>query len=312
MKHSLCCLLLCIPLLAHGWGRQGHTFIGHVADLNLTPVARAAVQSLLVNDLDADGQLSGRHHLADIANWADEIRATPAGRQEASWHYRDVPVCEQSPGPCPEGHCIDEVLRHMVKVLRDNHASLQARNEALKWIVHLVGDMHQPLHVSDDDDHGGNWVKVRILDPHGRIFNLHQVWDTELVSLALREAPVDTQMPAHFISGSPDDWLRQSHQLGVKVAYGDLPGFACGQHVSEPILLNTDYLQRALPTIRQQLQLAGFRLAALLNQTLTSYTPLISINFDQDNHDRSRSFRQHPMPGTETRVVASDDSGDAS
>ncbi len=274
MKSGLCyLLLLCLPLLAHGWGRQGHAFIGHVADLNLTPAAHAAVQSLLANDLNADQQLSGRKTLADIANWADEIRATPEGRHESSWHYRDIPVCDQRPGPCPEGHCIDEVLHHMIQVLGDNHASQRARNEALKWVVHLVGDMHQPLHVSDHDDHGGNRVKVRLLEPHDRIINLHQAWDTELVSLALQEAPVDTQLPAHFIPGTPDDWLRQSHQIGVNVVYGDLPGFACGHPLSEPVLLDDHYLQHALPVIRQQLQLAGFRLAALLNQILASYLP---------------------------------------
>src|SRR6266576_1038771 len=128
---------------AWAWGGQGHRTIGAIAD------------RLLSCDVDKFGRLSGRSTLEAVSDWPDEITGTPAARPR--WHYDDVPVCGSVPKAryCPDGQCNSEQLKRLIIVLADTRAASRDRNEALKWVVHLVGDLHQPLHAADNGDRGG-------------------------------------------------------------------------------------------------------------------------------------------------------------
>jgi len=268
---------------ASAWGPQGHRTVGAIADRLLTPAARAEVATLLAADLDKFDNPSGRSTLESVAVWADEIRGTPADRPR--WHYDDVPVCGSAPRDsyCAGGECNSAQLERLTLVLADRHAELRARNEALKWIVHLVGDIHQPLHAADNGDQGGNRVRVALEGVHtrGRL-TLHGAWDSELVTLALetrsRQQPprdIDAlareagKLTAEAGQGTPSEWASQSNHLARNVAY-QYPGFACGSAPAGVVVLDRDYQREAEAIVRERLLLAGGRLANLLNETLVT------------------------------------------
>ncbi len=254
-------LLLCtlLSLGSPAWDRQGHANVARIASAHLDTASAQEVQRLLAADSDA----ADVHELADIASWADHIKRYAYGRERAAWHYEDMPVCSQSPAPCPQGRCLDTALHQQLQILADRKRSLAEREIALKWVVHLVADLHQPLHVSDDDDAGGNRLQVRLRE-QGRPHSLHWAWDhawvDAVVPLTTSEiGPIDDDIEA---------WIAQSHELGVRVAYGDLPGFRCGAALPQGLLLDTAYQDNARHVVALQIQRAGLRLAHLLNDTL--------------------------------------------
>ena len=274
-------------LPASAWGPQGHRTVGAIADRLLSPAAHAAVAQLLAQDLDKFGNPSGRSTLESVSVWADEIRGTPESRPR--WHYDDLPLCGAIARPlsCPEDECNSAQLHRLAGVLADARASARERDEALKWVVHLLGDIHQPLHAADNSDHGGNNVQVALsgVRTRGRV-SLHGAWDGELVQLALhtrghQQPPAENATLAaearglarRFGQGSPDSWALESNQLARRVAYA-FPGFACNHVPAGFVLLDGAYQARAVPIVRERLLLAGARLAALLNQTLAPASPV--------------------------------------
>jgi hypothetical protein len=271
----------CCAPPAWAWGPQGHRTVGAIADRLLTPAAHAAVAQLLSADVDKFGNLSGRSTLEAVSVWADELHGTPAAR--AAWHYDDVPVCGSEPKVryCRDGQCNTEQLRRLIGVLADSAAAPRERNEALKWVVHLVGDIHQPLHAADNGDRGGNRVPVTLagVRTRGRD-NLHRAWDNDLVRLALharnrQQPPPDIDALAAEArtlagkagQGSPDSWAVESNNLARNVAYR-YAGFACNSIPQRIVVLDEAYQQEAEAIVRERLLLAGARLATLLNQTL--------------------------------------------
>jgi hypothetical protein len=155
----------------------------------------------------------------------------------------------------------------MEKILQDNTASREQRDEALRFLVHFIGDMHQPLHAGERQDHGGNLVKVTF---EGQPLNLHAAWDGKLVeawfkldpdaSVKLREGAPASEREA-LAAGSLDDWLWQSQAAARDAAYAPLDQCKC-------TTLDQAYLEQAIPVLRLQLLRAGERLGRVLNETL--------------------------------------------
>jgi nuclease S1 len=271
---------------AWAWGPQGHRTVGAIADRLLSPAARALVLQILAGDRDKFGNPSGRTTLEAVAVWADEIRGSAADRPR--WHYDDIPVCGSAPREryCPDGQCSTAQLKRLLAVLADQRAQPPTRDEALKWVVHLVGDVHQPLHEADNGDRGGNLVPVALqgVRTRGRE-NLHRAWDGELVRLALhaggrQQPPRDIEaltreaqrLAADAGQGSVDSWAFESNNLARNVAY-TYPGFACNSVPPGMVVLDASYLREAQDIVRLRLLLAGARLAALLNLTLAPQAP---------------------------------------
>jgi len=273
-------LLLAAPL-ALAWGPQGHRTIGAIADRLLTPAAHAQVVQVLADDRDKFGNPSGRTTLEAVSVWADEVRGSLKDRP--AWHYDDIPICGATDKAryCPDGQCNSEQLKRLTAVLGDSRASARERDEALKWIVHLLGDLHQPLHAANNADLGGNRVAVALEGVHTRGHDtLHKAWDHDLVQLVLDAR--DHQRPPRDIDpfaseaahlerevgqGTPDSWARESNNLARNVAY-HYPGFACNSVPSAIVVLDAGYLGDAELVVRERLLLAGARLATLLNSTL--------------------------------------------
>jgi hypothetical protein len=286
---TLCRQLIVLALCAAangaalGFGIEGHRVVAGIANRYLDPTAARAVAELLQNDRDATGAPSGRRSLPEVGSWADEVRLTAIGRSTATWHYDNIPVCgSTSPAQfCSAGNCASARLDQMLAVLRDRNAPDEARNEALKWTVHLVADIHQPLHVADHRDRGGNGVAVSYFGetraPAGRL-NLHAIWDVHLVQGMLGESGGESAFVAQEISaaersdwssGTIADWIAQSHALAATVVYAKLPvGFACERPISDTVYIGMDYYRSATAILPLQLRRAGVRLAKLLNEAL--------------------------------------------
>lgn len=278
-------LVLAVPApTALGWGPEGHRLVGEIAARHLSSPAQARVAELLRDDRLADGSRSGRRTLADVANWADEIKDTDWGKRRGSWHYDDVPLCGSVGYAkyCRNGRCASAQIARQMEILGNERASPGQRNQALKWIVHLVGDIHQPLHAANHADRGGNRVQVSFFGerdnpPYGSL-NLHAVWDAHLVRRMLADrqgerawiaAPVTERQRAAWDAGSGSDWAAESHALARDLAYAALPvPVTCPGKIAGVVALDAAYYARAAPVVDAQLRKAGVRLAHVLNDTL--------------------------------------------
>ena len=277
MLRSLSILLLACAMAlpapaARAWGRHGHAAVATLAEANLTPAARAQVQLLLVDDLDRLEQPSGRKTLAAVASWPDEIRdeAQKADRKAyKGWHSRANQVCSDELGACRDGHCVDQLIISFAAILGDRNQPARTRNEALKWVVHLVGDLHQPLHSGIDRNRGAAKVVMSgvALDPDA---TLHTVWDTELANVALRDwkatAALGETRP--LPADAPTRWMIETREVALREVYQPLAGFTCAARLPQPLALDAAYQQRSVAVVRQQIERAGLRLAQLLNEQL--------------------------------------------
>lgn len=243
---------------AFGWGKEGHRLIAHLAMQHLNSNAKSRVAQLL-----AQGET-----LDSIASWADEVRN---GRPETStWHYINIPVAT-TPGDwklfCPQTGCVVGVIPELIAKIKDATLTTEQRGEALKFLVHFVGDMHQPLHVGDKGDRGGNDVRVVFLN---RPTNLHSTWDTPILETAEQRDPTlrpRLERKAGFFDrrrlakGKLDDWVWQGHAASRDTAYGQSPD-------ARPAVLGDEYFAKASPIVQRQIRRGGVRLARILNDAL--------------------------------------------
>jgi nuclease S1 len=257
--------------------------VGDIASRYLNARAQAQVTELLKNDRLADGEPSGRRTLGEVASWADEIKDFEWGRRRGSWHYDDVSLCGGADYGkyCRGGRCASAQLERQLEILGDPRARPRARNEALKWVVHLVGDIHQPLHAADRRDRGGNKVQVSFFGerdnpPYGSL-NLHAIWDAQMVARlvaerggerALVSAPVAERDRRAWEQGSIPDWIAESHALARDRVYAPLQLASCGDKVSGVLEIGEVYYASSAPVIDIQIRKAGVRLARVLNEAL--------------------------------------------
>jgi nuclease S1 len=258
--------------------------VGAVADRHLGVRAAREVAYLLERDRLADRTPSGRRTLAEVAYWADEIKDYPWGKSRGSWHYDNIPVCgEADPAHyCRKSSCASAQLARHIAILADRSQRPRERNEALKWVVHLMGDIHQPLHAADHKDQGGNRVEVAFFGardnaPYGTI-RLHTIWDVHILERlitdrrgesAIVSAPVSRTQQAQWERGSIADWMRESHEIAKAVVYPMLPGgFACARRIEGVVPIDETYYSRAAPIVEEQIRKAGIRLARVVNDAL--------------------------------------------
>jgi S1/P1 Nuclease len=274
---------------ALAWGPEGHAIIAEIAEARLEPAARAQIAQLL--SLDA----SHAQHLDQIASWPDTVR--PFRPETAPWHFVDIPLTAPAYDvnrDCVGGNCVVAQIQRFAAVLGDRNAAPQDRLEALKFLVHFVGDVHQPLHCETDltnfpppqGDRGGNDIHLTYFSH--RSTNLHAVWDGGVIEEALHvhlgphftpdlsataaEAANLNQAISnnHLAAWAPDglaanlpvatvQWANESHSL-ARTAYQNLP--AVRQQGWDQTYQGPAW------QIIQQLARGGVRLAKLLNEEL--------------------------------------------
>lgn len=256
---SLIVLLLCLSTQLQAWGLNGHRIVAEIAQRHLTKKATRNLEKLI-----------GKSPLAFWANWPDFIKSdtTNKWKQTGPWHYVDLPghISEED---FIEGlHDLDHKslysqIPEMESILSNKNLPLEQRRIALRFLIHFVGDLHQPLHVGRDEDAGGNKIKVTWF---GHPTNLHTVWDTELIdyqkwSYTEYATNIDTAGKATIAeiqSGSLEDWFYQSHELSDEI-YDKTP---------DGSELSYQYNYIFYDQLNHQLLSGGLRLAKILNEIL--------------------------------------------
>lgn len=250
---------LLLPCTAFAWSADGHRIVGHLADAELTPAARAQVARLLAGEPDTT--------LAGVAPWADRLREEDPvrGKATAPWHYVNFKGrCTFDPANCKGGDCVVGAINRNFLILSDTRKPLAERRDALKFLVHFVGDVHQPLHASPRDDRGGNQDQVNW---QGKGTNLHSIWDgTLLKTRGLAPAAYAEVLR----KGAPlgDDPSARSDRPAVLWAEASCRMVDSGQLDPRRRVLDQAYFDAQRPLAEQQLRLAGHRLAMMLNHAL--------------------------------------------
>jgi hypothetical protein len=233
-----------LPLQALSWGAEGHQVITKLAESKLTPKARAEVNRLLAIEPDAT--------LASISTWADEHR-NPA---TAPLHYVNFPRGDCTYVPerdCPDGKCVVGAIKKQVEILGSN-ATDDKMLLALKYVIHFVGDVHQPLHPGNGDDRGGNTYQLQAFM---RGSNLHAVWDTGLIRHLNQDADtLASRLSKVGVPGATFDAVNAAEESCRIVAK---PSFYPGR------LVDVAYIEEFTPVMEQRLTVAGAGLASLLN-----------------------------------------------
>jgi nuclease S1 len=250
---------------AKAWSPIGHRLAGRLAERNLTPEARAAVKALL----------EPTETMADASTWADEHRRDVKG--SAPWHYVDVPLDEEKyddrfAGDAPEKGNIVPKIREFKAILRDSRRPVEERRFALRFLIHLVEDLHMPLHVGDNHDRGGNDTQIQFFDQGS---NMHRLWDGDMLYHVDRDEDrwmaemikMDTpEARKRAMAGTVEEWATESLKL-AKSAYIDP---ATGKKIKRGTKLGEPYQAANLPIARQRVYLGGVRLAMVLNEVFSA------------------------------------------
>jgi nuclease S1 len=246
-----------IPGAASAWGSDGHRLIAELAQEQLDEPTRRELDALLASEPGST--------LASISTWADEHRAPST----AAWHYVNMPrggTCTfDELRDCPSGQCVGKAIEKQANALAAE-APPSERLKALKYLVHLVADVHQPLHAGYEDDRGGNLYQLRAFD---RGTNLHAVWDSGLIAHwpgglpALRRAAVSARIDEGGDVRGASEWAEESCRIVARV------GFYPGRKLD-----HESYLRRMGPVLTSRIALAARRTARLLRVVLAQRRPV--------------------------------------
>jgi len=253
--------LLLIPaaFILASWGTLGHHVIGEIAQRHLTPKAQEAVTKLL-----------GHETLADVSSWADEI--IPQRKETAPLHFINLPLglsfsaFKRQVESETNGNVYSAII-NAVNELKNTNIPPSMKVETLKFLVHFVGDIHQPMHVSNAEDKGGNTIEVTY---NGNESNLHSVWDSELIEqdgndynkLADKYDHAAADEIKKWQSDPVIDWAWESYQISSQL-YSE---------VNKPsgASMGNEYYNAHIGIVQQRIEKAGIRLAGLLNQVFTN------------------------------------------
>lgn len=249
-------LFVLLPQQTYGWGKNGHRIVGLIAERHLTEAAKAGLEPLLGGDT-----------LPEVTTWADEMRSSPEDfwqNDSSRWHYINLDQWQefkQYQARLPYTETVTNIYEAMLRcitVLQSDQSSQSEKQKHLRFLTHLVGDAHQPMHAGRAADRGGNSITLYFF---GERTNLHSLWDTKLIEseqLSFTEFTdfIDTQdhkLIGKYLNTPISDWLKESHQLATQI-YAVKPGDYRWQ-----------YLYDHMPTVKQRLQEGGIRLAGILN-----------------------------------------------
>jgi hypothetical protein len=257
IKKLRCLATIFLALITLGlisWGPKGHRAIAQIAQNHLSPAAKLAVKNIL-----------GTEGLVDVSSYADEIRTDPQYKYTGVWHYvnvepgLDFDQFAKTVTTMPQDNVYKMVIK-FERILKDPGKPVTERATALKYIVHLIGDLHQPMHVSNGTDKGGNDIPVKF---NGYDDNLHGLWDSGLIN---RQNLTYKQMATMYDNATPleikrwqsDDlmvWLWESYQIST-ILY---------QEAAKDPNFDDNYYKTHLPVLEKRIEKAGIRLAGVLN-----------------------------------------------
>lgn len=253
---TLLFLILLTPSLALAWGQNGHRITGAIATTLLTSEAQEKIQ-----------QIMGNESLAEASTWPDFMRSSdePFWRKSSPLHYVTVPQHKHyhEVGAPPQGDAMTG-LTQFTKTLQSTTASREEKAKALRFVIHIIGDLHQPLHAGNGTDRGGNDVKVTYF---GEPSNLHRVWDTQMIesqNLSYTEytqflsRTINNALIQQYTTTNPEVWIEESAAIRDTI-------------YPENDKLYYEYPYQHIGTVNERLVQAGIRIAAYLNQSLREH-----------------------------------------
>lgn len=264
MKSLLLTCAVCLTTLSSwGWGQKGHDAVAYIAECHLTDTTRVAIDSLL------DGK-----SIVYWANWLDNASHTPQYAYSKTWHYKNIDEDETfESAPTLQSGNIVTALTEQIATLRSSNTSKEDAALALKIIVHLMGDIHQPMHLGRSTDLGGNRHSVKYFN---RNANLHSVWDSNLPESTHKwsytewQQQIDRANPeqqADIMRGTIEEWAKETHEI-CKEVYSSTP---------QETNISYDYIAKWTTTIETQFLRGGLRLSEVLNAIFDpSYRPVSS------------------------------------
>jgi hypothetical protein len=277
---------LLLPLSpAAAWWDYGHRTVARIAWLEVTPATRAGIDRLLRRSRLLDTPSCPARTIEQASVWPDCIKGLGDRFSYAyDWHFADIDVCKpfDPKGPCAGGNCVIGQIARNQRLLADKHLNPRERLMALAFLIHFVGDLHQPLHAAERaGDQGGNRLKVHYgVLPHS---NLHTVWDGLLADRALSTPPGGAQgllagttqeSRAAMATGTPTDWARESWQIARDTVYpAATHAPACPPSAPADAGLDEAAIQRLIPVVRDQVLKGGIRLAKMLDDAFAGRVP---------------------------------------
>jgi len=279
--------LLLLPSPAFAWWEYGHETTAEVAMKLVKPRTKQSILWLLKQQKVLETPKCPVRTIEEASVWPDCIKTLGDRFSYAfSWHFQDVEICKQFDlkEPCANGNCVSSQIARAQRMVADRELPTRDRLMALAFLVHFVGDLHQPLHGSEHDgDQGGNKVKAS----YGVIprTNLHSIWDGLLADRAISSPPpgadgilseVSPEQRAELAKGTLQDWGRESWALAKTEVYGSVIADPCAKPAPEKVAMDEATIERLIPAVRLQVAKGGIRLARLLDEALDGNHPEVA------------------------------------
>ena len=272
---ALAASLFASPAFAY-W-EYGHETVAAIAWRNVTPATRAKVDALLRRQRLLETPTCPARTIEEASVWADCVK--PLGERFSyaySWHYQNVDVCKpfDLKAACKDGHCVSAQIERDMKLLQDPKVPQREKLQALVFLIHFVGDLHQPLHAGDRGDLGGNRARADYGAYGPERLNLHSIWDGLLAERAISTPPAIVRVyspeeRAPIQAGTVTDWSRDSWQVARDVVYASAYGDPCGP-VPKRSKLDDATIARLVEPARAEVVKGGLRLARLLDEAFAA------------------------------------------
>ncbi|HEX8655265.1 MAG TPA: S1/P1 nuclease [Allosphingosinicella sp.] len=271
--------LLLPPAPAAAFWEYGHETLATIAEMNVSPAAKREIRRLLAASALLDTPTCPALTIEQASIWPDCIKQLPDRFSYAApWHYQNVDICRpfDQESACRDGNCVSAQIERNGRLLADRTLPVRERVMALAFLVHFMGDLHQPLHAGDRGDLGGNRFPASYGLIGGRT-NLHTIWDGYLAERAISTplggaAGLLAEMTAAerdaARQGDVTAWARESWQVAHDFAYASVLPDPCAPVPAQRPTLGEEQVRALLPTMRRQVTRGGLRLARLLDEAL--------------------------------------------
>ena len=257
LKSILPIVAISLSLLLISWGYTGHRTIGLITENHLSSSAKTAIKDLL-----------GDTSISEACTWADDARREPQYANTANWHFLNLPLGLNYESfktllDTAKTENVYSALMNAEKELTNKNSSKQKKIHALKFLMHFVGDLHQPMHISREEDKGGSTIQVNYNE---KGTNLHSLWDTRMLEkegltvsqLAVKFDNISEADIKQWQSDSVTQWMWESYQISTSL-YAEI------EQMNKKVIDDT-YYQKHMPTVQKRMQQAAIRLAGLLNK----------------------------------------------
>ncbi len=284
-KLWLALLIALAPAPATAWWEYGHEVVARIAWLEVSPQTRAELRRLLAQSRLLDTPTCGADTIELASYWPDCIKTLGERFSYASpWHYQNVDICRpfDQASACRDGNCVSAQIERNTRLLANRDVPARERLMALAFLVHFVGDLHQPMHAGDHGDLGGNRVRVSYGIIAGRT-NLHLAWDGYIAERAISTPPGGADAlragltPAEkteMRGGGVEDWARENWEISRDFAYGTIRADPCTREAEgERPVITEEITERLIPVVRRQVTRGGLRLARLLDEAFQPDSP---------------------------------------